>query len=184
MPAPAQFRARRSGASGSAGRKLYRGILTTTGVQPQHKSVKRRWRRGTENVTGTGAARRPWRRADTRRRETSPCRHASMRLWSSKAPVPFLPPLCHALRVEEGDRRGPLFVVDLFVTDLFVTDRRVAVQRVTHRSNHHQAFSSSSTRWAITLSTRPNSWAPSAVKNWSRSSASSIFLIGWPVCLT
>jgi hypothetical protein len=45
-------------------------------------------------------------------------------------------------------------------------------------------FSSSSTRFSMTLSTRPNSFAASAVKNWSRSSASSIFLIGWPVCLT
>jgi hypothetical protein len=41
-----------------------------------------------------------------------------------------------------------------------------------------QAFSSSSIRFSMTRSTRPNSLAPSAVKNWSRSSASSIFLSG------
>jgi len=39
-------------------------------------------------------------------------------------------------------------------------------------------------RFSITLSIRPNSLAISAVRNISRSKASSIFLSGWPVCLT
>jgi hypothetical protein len=47
-----------------------------------------------------------------------------------------------------------------------------------------QAFSGSSIRFSMTLSTSPNSFAASAVKNWSRSNASSIFFMLWPVCLT
>ena len=47
-----------------------------------------------------------------------------------------------------------------------------------------QTFSGVSNRFSMTLSTRPNSRAPSAVKNWSRSKASSIFLIACPVCFT
>ena len=42
----------------------------------------------------------------------------------------------------------------------------------------------SSGRLSITLSTRPNALASSAVRNLSRSSASSIALKVWPVCLT
>ena len=88
---------------------------------------------------------------------------------------------------KKDDKRGPRFVTDPVVRiHLSQTDvsRFIAAAPGPVVDRSRQAFSTSSTRLSMTLSTRPNSWAPSAVKNWSRSSASSILLIAWPVCLT